>query len=87
MRNILYILAISTCLGLIACGGGGPPQPAFRLADNKIVCDAKSGDAYIVSPAEDDKSYVKRISAGDGICAMYSKPVPAAAPASAASAS
>lgn len=79
------ILAAMLVLSLTACIK--EQTPGYRLADNKVLCDAKSGDAFVVHPGSGDISYIQRMSGVDPLCVKYAPVPPPIQPAASAAAS
>lgn len=61
MTRIIFLIFISTLVS--ACS-----RPENRMADNKVLCDPQTGEAYIVAPGFVDSAFVTRNKNLDKLC-------------------
>lgn len=52
------------CFALVACSR----SPENAAADEKVLCDPLTGDAYFVRPGAGDTSFVRRHPGMAGLC-------------------
>ena len=52
------------CFALVACSR----SPENAAADEKVLCDPLTGDAYFVRPGAGDTSFVRRHPVMAGLC-------------------
>mgnify|MGYP005613556155 CR=1 FL=1 len=55
---------VVACFALVACSR----SPENAAADEKVLCDPLTGDAYFVRPGVGDTSFVRRHPVMAGLC-------------------
>ena len=55
LLNARVGMVVVTCAALAACGR----SPENAAADEKVLCDPTTGDAYFVRPGAGDSSFIR----------------------------
>lgn len=58
------LLGLAACAALSACGR----SPENAAADEKVLCDPQTGDAYFVRPGVGDTSFIRPNKRMAGLC-------------------